>query len=111
MAWTQLDCDNLPGMIRQQDPLTSIKYIMTDRSTLGGEDKASLFIRISLDERSEWINNIFHNSRYAIFSLNGNKLELIAKHYEMPKFRKATIKNENLLNVAERIARYAQGAA
>ena len=111
MAWTAQDSGNLFSLIKSLDPMNEVKYVMTDRSTLGGEDNASIFIRISLDERSEWINTIFHNSRFAIFSLNGNKLELIAKHHEMPKFRKATIKNENLLNVAERIVNYAHGAA
>ena len=94
-------------MIRSLDPLSEVKYMAMEYSTLGGEDRASIFIKISLDERSEWNNGIFHNSRYAIFHLTGDKLSMPAKHHKMPKFRKATIKNQNLINVAERIVKYA----
>ena len=33
-------------------------------SALGGEERASLMIMVSLDPKSEWYNNILENSRY-----------------------------------------------
>ena len=109
MAWTKTDSESLAGMIRMLDPLSEVKYMQMEYSTLGGEDRASIFIKVSLDERSEWNYGIYHNSRYAIFHLTGDKLSMPAKHHTMPKFRKATIKNQNLMNVAERIVKYVSG--
>ena len=76
-------------------------------TTLGGADRPSIGINISLDDKSKWKNNIFHNSRYMVFMLDWNgKLKLLTagdidSHTERPsydrknriKFRQATVKS------------------
>lgn len=81
-----------------------IPYLKVSDSNLG--PTTSYFIHLSLDNKEEWSNNIFHNSRYAIFSVQNNKLELISKGLGMPKFRKSKADNE--LKAAEKIVKYCQ---
>ena len=81
----------------------SIQHLKVSTSSLGGSESG--FVHLSLDKKEDWINNIFHNSRYAIFTIGrDNKLELISKHYNMPKFRKCKVKS--IENVAEKIRNY-----
>jgi hypothetical protein len=61
-------------------------YLHTDKSSLGGS--TSTFIRVAVESPEDWNYNIFHNAHYGIFCLRDNKLELISKHFQMPKFRK-----------------------
>lgn len=44
-------------------------YVATKVSTLGGENKATIFFTFSLDRSSTWENNILENSRHLIFSV------------------------------------------
>jgi hypothetical protein len=92
------------NQISALDSLQEIKYISFDESNLGGN--SSYFIRLSLDKKQDWANGIFHNSRYAIFSISPRegKIELLSKGAQMPKFRKSNIKNE--ANVANKIVTY-----
>ncbi len=73
-------------------------FIKFSRSELAGH--VSYFFHISLQNKEEWQNNIFHNSPFAIFHVReiGGKfvVELTAKHYPLPKFRKATVKGADL---------------
>jgi hypothetical protein len=53
-----------------QEKLTGIAPVVrVQLSTLGGVDRASLLLLISLDPRESWENNILENSRYARFSV------------------------------------------
>jgi len=65
---------------------TMFPYINIDNSTLANH--TSIFFKVSADTQDKWINNIFHNSRYGIFCLSDNKLELISKGLNTTKFRK-----------------------
>ena len=97
--------DDLASLIRIQDPLNTIQHCYVQKSTLGGVDKASLMVKASLQSKNDWMNGIFHNSQYAMFSLDADdKLTLFAKHHTMPKFRKCKVKS--LQHVAEKIASY-----
>lgn len=70
-------------------PVSNVKI-----STLGGEDRASVLVTISLDQKKDWINGILHNSRYAMFHLSyDGVLELHSKHHSLPKMRKTKFKN------------------
>jgi len=97
-----MDLSTVDQQIRILDSLNEIAYMKVSSSNLGGT--TSYFLHISLDKKEDWVNNIFHNSRYAIFALQSGKIELIAKHYQMPKFRKCNIKSA--AQVAEKIASY-----
>ena len=63
-------------------------------STLGGENRASIIITLSLDKKSDWSNGIFENSRYCRFYIsNGKKkkfeIEQFSRQYNIPKVRKS----------------------
>jgi hypothetical protein len=60
-----------------------------ERSTLGGEHRAALMVRVSLDARETWENGILHNSRYSMFRVNSDGVEQFARNYNVPKMRKA----------------------
>lgn len=63
------------------------------KSSLGGVVNTSFIYKGSLDPENKWINNIYQNSRFMIFTLNADgSLELINKHYKLPKFRKSKVK-------------------
>lgn len=67
-----------------------------------------MFQYVTADNKENWINGIYHNSRYAIFSLNCvGKLELISKGLGMPKFRKCSVKGS--IHAAEKIVKYFEG--
>lgn len=82
---------DIAKQIRSYDVIQEIKWLQVVRSVLGGSE--SLFVRLSLDSKDSWANGIFQNSRHAIFEVRGDKLSLIAKHYELPKFRKSKVKD------------------
>jgi hypothetical protein len=84
-------CDNLLGMF---------PWVHVDRSTLGGEARASLFIKVSLDPKETWQGGIVENSRWALFGVQGGKLYMIAGSYDrIPKFRKVDAKSvTNIIN-------------
>ena len=87
-----------------QENLQGISYVNVSKESLGGH--TSVFVHLSLDNKETWAYNIFHNSRYAIFSIADGKVELLSKGLGMPKFRKCNAKNEE--NVAEKIVKYCQ---
>jgi hypothetical protein len=100
MAWTEEDSHKLADLLKA----AIIPYVSTSFTSLGGEDQASIFIRISRQDKKDWPGGIFHNSDYVIFSLHSdNKLSNVSKH-NMPKFRKATVKS--IEDVANRIIKY-----
>jgi hypothetical protein len=90
-------------VIRNLDILGRIRHLKVSESSLGGP---SVFVHLSLDYKDEWVNNIFHNSRYAIFCLADGKVELISKGLGMPKFRKS--KADDVVKAAEKIVKYCQ---
>ena len=64
-------------------------------SKLAGRE--SVFFNLALEDRDEWKYGIFQNAHFAqfVYRPEDGKLELIAKHYEMPKFRKCNVKSED----------------
>lgn len=57
-------------------------------STLGGADKASLMITMSLDKKETWQNGIFQNSRNAHFRLDSDgTLECYQKRSDLKPFK------------------------
>lgn len=104
MAWNPTDVTSLGNYLKGIDPTGIIKHFYCYRCILGGEENASLSIKISLDNPGEWTNGIFHNSNYAIFHVT-DKMELISRHPNMPKFRKCKV--QNLMHIAEKLLKYA----
>lgn len=75
-------------------------WVKVERSTLGGEERASLFMKLSLDPKETWESGIVENSRWALFGVQGGKLYMVAGSYgRVPKFRKVDAKSvTNIIN-------------
>lgn len=73
-----------------------VPFITAEVSKLGGEKNTSIIIRISLDPKDEWANNIYQNSRFLMFHITQpNIIELFAKAYTVKeKFRKSRVKSD-----------------
>jgi predicted kinase len=71
-------------------------YVAASLSTLGGEERATIMLAISLDPRETWTNGIYENSRYLRFSLgrNGVIANFARAHLIKTKFRKQWYKNQ-----------------
>lgn len=71
-------------------------YLSVKLSTLGGVERASVMISLSIDPKESWVNNIKENSRYANFHIqrarNGYTAENFSGgiHREAGDFRKTT---------------------
>lgn len=67
-------------------------------STLGGQDRASIMIKFSVDKSSTWANGIFENSRYFAFSVSHKgDVECFTKSVDEIKVRKFTESQSNKL--------------
>ena len=87
--------DDIDGMAKEIKSGLKAPFINVSKSTLGGAERVSVFIKVSLDKPEDWTNNIYQNSRHAMFRVGSDDgtLELSTKHYSLPKFRKAKFKN------------------
>ena len=81
---SQADADVLAVALRAVFPWSDV-----ERSTLGGEHRASLMVRVSLDAPEAWANGILHNSRYGMFRIDAAGVEHFARSASLPKMRKA----------------------
>jgi len=104
MAYTSSDVATIAKNLKVEQ----IPYLHVELSTLGGAERASIIVKISLDEESNWVNGIYLNSRYSMFHLNNGKLEQFSRNHVLPKFRKATIKSvdqvsEKILNWVNKV--------
>jgi hypothetical protein len=69
-------------------------HVFAQYSTLGGEENVSIILKISLDPKDTWGNQIYHNSRFLILHLNRKgTLSVAAKSHKLKKFRKTQVKN------------------
>jgi len=70
------------------------EFVQATISTLGGELRPAVMLKLSLDPRGEWQNNIFENSRFMHFSVSHDgAIEQFNKSYQIEKkFRKARFK-------------------
>lgn len=83
--------DNINSWIEKLKQNIKAPYLQIETSTLGGIERPTIIITLSLDKKEEWKNNIFHNSRYMMLSLDYNgKLENFSGN--MLKMRKSTVK-------------------
>ena len=83
----------------------NIPFVQVNTSSLADHDM--IFVKISLDPKSEWKNGIYQNSRYAQFSMaiKDMKLELLSKDYKIQsKFRKSKVKDAK--TAAVKIAKF-----
>lgn len=75
-------------------PLAQIRapYARSSISTLGGVERASIMLTVSLDERNAWPYGILQNTRYANFSIERDgTIENFSG--SLPKFRRRKVKS------------------
>jgi hypothetical protein len=75
-------------------------------STLGGDERASILLRVSLDPKDTWKYDIMENSRYMHFDIGRNgSIDQFKKAYTVKKkFRKTRVKS--LDDAAKKINQY-----
>ena len=65
--------------------------IWVAKSVLGGEENVTIMIKMSLDEKHEWKNGIFQNSRYAHIRIDRDgSMEMFAHKRSMGKAMRKT---------------------
>ena len=95
---------NLQELRHSLQQLPEIAHAKVSWSNLGGIP--SIFLHVSLDDRSEWINDIFYNSRYAIFAIHDDmKLDQISKASVTAKHRKCKI--DSIQGIAAKVQKWA----
>lgn len=63
-------------------------------STLGGRERPSLIIKVSLDAADTWVNGIWMNSRFYIFNIDyDGTVENYTCSHKLKKIRKKKVKS------------------
>jgi len=79
-----------------QFPYVGIQY-----TSLGGEERASFMVTVSIQPKAEWQNGILQNSQYSIFRVNKEPIGYVVENFSgsLPKFRKFNAETlEELIN-------------
>lgn len=66
-----------------------VPFIRAQVSKLGGVERASTVVTVSLDPRESWTNGILENSRYSHFALYADGTMVQLGSYRVAKFRRA----------------------
>jgi hypothetical protein len=84
------DVNDAPKFINDIKDKVKVPVINAQVSTLGGADRASIMVTLSLDPQEEWFNGILHNSRYMMFRIdrNGRLEQFSLGHTIKKKMRK-----------------------
>lgn len=70
-----------------------VPFVQATISTLGGQHRPSVMLKISLDPKSDWKNGIYQNSNYSQFGINADgTIEQFSCWGMKKKFRKARFK-------------------
>jgi hypothetical protein len=86
-----MDATGLLGLLKEG--LSDFPYVAGQVSTLGGPERASVLLVVSLQPKSEWKNGILENSDYARFHLSmDGTLEHFSGH-GLGKMRKTKFKS------------------
>lgn len=88
--------DTVPALLASVQAIPGVALAKVERSNLGGECRASLFVRVILDPREAWPNGIAENARHGTFSIEADgKLHLLTaggywkggQYHRAPRFR------------------------
>lgn len=71
MALTLADCNTVYEAL-----IKVVPYARVSLSTLGGAERSSIMIALSLEARETWKNNIFENSRYMRIMIDTKDLRM-----------------------------------
>lgn len=102
------DSPSADNVVRELQKGIKAPFVAVRKSELGGKDKVSIIITISLDAKKDWANGIIQNSRLVRFYLeNDGVLEMFNRSSLLrgtKKFRKTKVKNVN--DVISKINKY-----
>jgi hypothetical protein len=80
-----------PGWVAAVEAGVRAPLVKASVLTLGGADRPSLYVMLTLDKKEDWPYGIVDNSRFAKFMIHAvaqPKIELLTMGPRMPKFRK-----------------------
>ncbi len=115
----QIVAEMMQPLFNPDDPQLGIlnninaPFVQYQVSTLGGKDRASILLRVSLDPKDQWANGIFQNSKFMQFrvSINGEAEQFTLSHVLKKKFRKTKVKSlEEFVNKANKYIEIVKGA-
>ena len=91
---------------KQVQLLVMAPYVRVQYSALGGKERASLLVTVSVNGKDTWNHGILENSRYVKLHIGyEGVIEQISKSHMIPvKFRKC--RAQSLTDVVQRIQRY-----
>ena len=81
------------AIVRYLNARIKAPAVSSQVSTLGGVNRASAIVHVSLDPKSSWVNGIFQNSRYFIIRVDRDgTMEMFSKSYRLKdKMRKSKV--------------------
>jgi len=89
-----LSYDDMKSALPDIKKLLDGKYIRATISTLGGKERPSLMITISLEHKKDWPNNILQNSRYRNISIDyDGTIDNFTSSHNLKKIRKKRVKS------------------
>lgn len=101
------DTNTASELVTKLEKGIKVPFIKIQKSTLGGKDKPSVLVTISLDPKESWANGIFENSRHMRFHVNlPNVIEQFQLSKIKTKFRKT--KAKNIDDVVKKIKEYVE---
>src|ERR1035437_2833216 len=90
-----LDSNNSQELAKRLKTEIDAPFVSAQISTLGGVNRPSVMLAISIEPKENWKNGIFENSKYLRFHITSDGIiELFTKQYTIPeKFRKTRFTN------------------
>lgn len=102
---TFINYDEKDKYIKTLESKINAPYISVQVSTLGGKNRTSILMNVSLDKKEDWKSKIFQNSRYLQFHwMYDGILKLFSRSYTLPKMRQTKAKSAE--EVAKKINDY-----
>jgi hypothetical protein len=104
---TKLTAEQAEALIATITTNLALPVIRAGKGSLF-ENTGSIVLRVSLDPRETWVNGIFENSRFAIFTISADTIEHLAG-YGVARFRKA--KHKGSADAVAKLQKWAQASA
>jgi hypothetical protein len=87
--------------------IPGVRFLTVSRDTLGGEYRASLYIRLSLEAPESWPYRIYHNSRHLALWVRANQdVEVSLRGSGLPKFRAG--KSKDHAHIVARVRKWVE---
>lgn len=90
----RFDVDSADAWIEEIKRGIKAPYVQMKKSTLGGNERVTIMINLSLDPKEDWSNGIYQNSRFGQLSLSRDGvLKMFTSGYTIKNMRKARVKS------------------